>query len=70
MADILYDQQRPIKENLLGFRLADVTPGVRLRKRHPPSLVQSSSLAWFLSSGCSFVNASPRRFPPPWSVEE
>jgi hypothetical protein len=23
-----------------------------------------------LSSGFSFVNASPRRFPPPWSVEE
>jgi hypothetical protein len=23
----------------------------------------------FLSSGLSFVNASPRRFPPPWSAE-
>jgi hypothetical protein len=23
----------------------------------------------FLSSGCSFVNAPPRRFPPPWSAE-
>jgi hypothetical protein len=31
-----------------------------------------SRLHWhgFLSSGFSFVNASPRRFPPPWTVEE
>jgi hypothetical protein len=31
-----------------------------------------SRLHWhgFLSSGFSFVNASPRRFPPPWTVED
>ena len=31
-----------------------------------------SRLHWhgFLSSGLSVVNASPRRFPPPWSVED
>jgi hypothetical protein len=33
---------------------------------------RSSRRHWhsFLSSGCSFVNAFPRRFAPPWSVEE